>query len=62
VADTTGAGDTVLAAFTLALASGASHHEAAVLANIAGALKVRKLGTATVSREELQREIEETYC
>ena len=61
VADTTGAGDTVLAAFTLALASGASYHEAAVLANIAGALKVRKLGTATVSREELQHEIEDTY-
>jgi len=58
VADTTGAGDTVLAAFTLGLASGFPPGHAAFLANIAGALKVRKLGTATVSAEELRREIE----
>jgi len=58
VADTTGAGDTVLAAFTLGLAAGFPPGHAAFLANIAGALKVRKLGTATVSVEELRHEIE----
>jgi rfaE bifunctional protein kinase chain/domain len=51
--DVTGAGDTVLAAYTLALASGASALEAAHIANIAGGLVVMKRGTATVSRDEL---------
>jgi D-glycero-beta-D-manno-heptose-7-phosphate kinase len=51
--DVTGAGDTVLAAYTLALASGASPLEAAKIANIAGGLVVMKRGTATVSRQEL---------
>jgi D-glycero-beta-D-manno-heptose-7-phosphate kinase len=51
--DVTGAGDTVLAAYTLALASGASAVEAAHIANIAGGLVVMKRGTATVSRNEL---------
>jgi D-glycero-beta-D-manno-heptose-7-phosphate kinase len=51
--DVTGAGDTVLAAYTLALASGASALEAAHIANIAGGLVVMKRGTATVSRGEL---------
>lgn len=51
--DVTGAGDTVLAAYTLALAAGASPLEAAHIANIAGGLVVMKRGTATVSREEL---------
>jgi rfaE bifunctional protein kinase chain/domain len=51
--DVTGAGDTVLAVYTLALASGAAPLEAAHLANIAGALVVMKRGTATVSRGEL---------
>ena len=51
--DVTGAGDTVLAAYTLALASGASSLEAAHIANIAGGLVVMKRGTATVSRNEL---------
>lgn len=51
--DVTGAGDTVLAAFTLAIASGASALEAAHIANIAGGLVVMKRGTATVAREEL---------
>lgn len=51
--DVTGAGDTVLAAFTLSLACGASALEAAHIANIAGGLVVMKRGTATVSREEL---------
>lgn len=51
--DVTGAGDTVLAAYTLALACGAGALEAAHIANIAGGLVVMKRGTATVSREEL---------
>jgi rfaE bifunctional protein kinase chain/domain len=51
--DVTGAGDTVLAAYTLALASGASALEAAQIANIAGSLVVMKRGTAVVTRQEL---------
>jgi D-glycero-beta-D-manno-heptose-7-phosphate kinase len=51
--DVTGAGDTVLAAYTLALATGASPVEAAHIANIAGGLVVMKRGTATVSHSEL---------
>ena len=51
--DVTGAGDTVLAAYTLALTSGASPLEAAHIANIAGGLVVMKRGTATISRQEL---------
>jgi D-glycero-beta-D-manno-heptose-7-phosphate kinase len=53
VADVTGAGDTVLATFSLALASGASPLEAALLANFAGGVVVMKMGTATASAEEL---------
>ena len=51
--DVTGAGDTVLAAYTLALSCGASPLESAHIANIAGGLVVMKRGTATVSRTEL---------
>lgn len=51
--DVTGAGDTVIAAFTLALAAGASYLEAARLANIAGGIVVMKRGTATVAQGEL---------
>jgi D-glycero-beta-D-manno-heptose-7-phosphate kinase len=57
--DVTGAGDTVLAAYTLALACGASPLEAAHIANIAGGLVVMKRGTATVSRDELVAAIRE---
>lgn len=53
VADVTGAGDTVIAAFTAALAAGASTEEAARLANYAAGIVVMKRGTATVMREEL---------
>jgi bifunctional ADP-heptose synthase (sugar kinase/adenylyltransferase) len=53
VADVTGAGDTVIATFTLALASGATPAEAALLANCAGGIVVMKHATATVSAEEL---------
>ncbi|MGC1618611.1 MAG: PfkB family carbohydrate kinase [Candidatus Acidiferrum sp.] len=51
--DVTGAGDTVLAAYTVALACGASSLEAAHIANIAGGLVVMKRGTATVTHGEL---------
>ena len=53
VADVTGAGDTVIATFTAALAAGASTEEAAHLANYAGGIVVMKRGTATVSQAEL---------
>jgi len=53
VADVTGAGDTVIATFTAALAAGATTEEAAQLANYAGGIVVMKRGTATVSRDEL---------
>jgi D-glycero-beta-D-manno-heptose-7-phosphate kinase len=53
VADVTGAGDTVIATFTAALAAGATAEEAAHLANYAGGIVVMKRGTATVSQQEL---------
>jgi D-glycero-beta-D-manno-heptose-7-phosphate kinase len=52
--DVTGAGDTVIAVFTLALAAGASYVEAAHLANYAGGIVVMKPRTATVTRAELE--------
>ena len=58
VADVTGAGDTVIATFTLALAAGASYAEAAKLANYAGGIVVMKMGTATASNDELRHAIE----
>jgi D-glycero-beta-D-manno-heptose-7-phosphate kinase len=58
VADVTGAGDTVIATFTLALAAGASFPEAAKLANYAGGIVVMKMGTATVSNDELRHAID----
>jgi rfaE bifunctional protein kinase chain/domain len=59
VADVTGAGDTVIATFTLALLSGAAFLDAALLANLAAGLVVMKYGTATVSRAELRDAIRE---
>jgi rfaE bifunctional protein kinase chain/domain len=53
IADVTGAGDTVIATFTAALATGAEPEEAARLANYAGGIVVMKRGTATVTRDEL---------
>ena len=55
--DVTGAGDTVMATFALALASEASFSDAARLANYAGGLVVMKRGTATVSAAELEHSI-----
>jgi rfaE bifunctional protein kinase chain/domain len=57
IADVTGAGDTVMATVTLAVAAGASFYEAARLANYAGGLVVMKRGTATVSADELRRAV-----
>ena len=58
VADVTGAGDTVIATFTAALAAGASTEEAAHLANYAGGIVVMKRGTSTVSQQELLQVLE----
>jgi D-glycero-beta-D-manno-heptose-7-phosphate kinase len=53
VFDVSGAGDTVIASFTLAIAAGASPVEAAVLSNHAAGIVVGKVGTATTTPEEL---------
>jgi D-beta-D-heptose 7-phosphate kinase/D-beta-D-heptose 1-phosphate adenosyltransferase len=53
VFDVSGAGDTVIATFTLAIAGGASPLEAALLSNHAAGIVVGKIGTATVTAEEL---------
>jgi D-glycero-beta-D-manno-heptose-7-phosphate kinase len=57
IADVTGAGDTVISAFTVALATGAGAGEAAWLANVAGGVVVMKRGTATVSAAELSESL-----
>ena len=53
VYDVSGAGDTVLATLGLSIASGLTYFEAALLANIAAGIVVGKVGTATVTQEEL---------
>lgn len=53
VVDPTGAGDTVAATFTLAISAGATLRQAAYLGNLAGGEVVRKLGAATLTRQEL---------
>lgn len=55
--DVTGAGDTVIAAYSLALASDSSFPDAARLANYAGGLVIMKRGTASVTREELETSV-----
>jgi rfaE bifunctional protein kinase chain/domain len=57
--DVTGAGDTVVSALAVALASGASMVEAAVIANHAAGVVIREIGTASVTAEELVRSLEE---
>ena len=57
IADVTGAGDTVIATMTLALAAHGSFEEAARLANYAGGIVVMKRGTATVSADELRQAV-----
>jgi len=58
VFDIIGAGDTVVATVALALASGASIEQAAVIANHAAGVTVGKIGTSTVSLEELKRRVQ----
>ena len=55
--DVTGAGDTVMATYALAISAGASFAEAARMANHAGGIVVMKRGTATVSNDELLKSL-----
>lgn len=57
VFDVSGAGDTVIAAFTVAMSKGATKSEAAYIANFAAGIVVGKLGTATTNRKELLERI-----
>ncbi len=58
VFDVTGAGDTVVAALTLSLCSGASFWEAAVLGNLAASIVVRQFGTATTTADEMKEALQ----
>jgi D-beta-D-heptose 7-phosphate kinase/D-beta-D-heptose 1-phosphate adenosyltransferase len=58
VADLSGAGDTVIATLTAALAAGIAPEEAVAIANLAAGVVVEKLGTATVTRQELRQAFE----
>lgn len=58
VIDVTGAGDTVVSVFTLALAAGANNKNAAILSSIAGGIVVGKMGCANVTPDELRQAIE----
>jgi rfaE bifunctional protein kinase chain/domain len=57
IVDVTGAGDTVISVFTVALAAGATFRQATTLANHAGGIVVMKKGTATVSAAELKESL-----
>jgi D-beta-D-heptose 7-phosphate kinase/D-beta-D-heptose 1-phosphate adenosyltransferase len=57
VYDITGAGDMVMSMLALALAAGADYEQAIQLANVAGGLEVEKIGVATVTREEIMRDL-----
>jgi D-beta-D-heptose 7-phosphate kinase/D-beta-D-heptose 1-phosphate adenosyltransferase len=59
VFDVTGAGDTVLSVLSLGVAAGASLADAAILANMAAGVVVGKLGTASVSPQELEHALED---
>ncbi len=59
VFDVTGAGDTVVATIALAIAAGANLKEATMLANYAAGIKVSKIGTVAVSKQELQNTLKE---
>jgi len=61
VFDVTGAGDTVISTFTLALAAGASLRQAAELANYAAGIVVGKLGTASVTGPELLKAVQDNH-
>ncbi|MBI3755487.1 MAG: D-glycero-beta-D-manno-heptose-7-phosphate kinase [Deltaproteobacteria bacterium] len=62
VYDVSGAGDTVIGTVALAIGSGASFKEAAVISNFAAGIVVGKVGTATVAPAELKRALEESKC
>jgi D-beta-D-heptose 7-phosphate kinase/D-beta-D-heptose 1-phosphate adenosyltransferase len=57
VYDITGAGDMVLGVLGMALAAGAGYEQAIALANVAGGLEVEKIGVATVTRDEILRDL-----
>ena len=57
VYDITGAGDMVMSVLAMALAAGADYDAAIRLANIAGGLEVEKIGVATVTRDEILRDL-----
>lgn len=57
VYDITGAGDMVMSVLGIALASGADYEQAIQLANVAGGLEVEKIGVATVTRDEILRDL-----
>src|SRR5439155_15688672 len=57
VYDITGAGDMVMSVLGMALAAGADYEPAIQLANIAGGLEVEKIGVATLTRDELLRDL-----
>ncbi|MGQ9569919.1 MAG: D-glycero-beta-D-manno-heptose-7-phosphate kinase [Thermodesulfovibrionales bacterium] len=57
VYDVTGAGDTVIAAFTIAYASGANMEEAAIIANHAAGIVVGKIGTAVATPDEIKKSL-----
>lgn len=59
VYDVSGAGDTVVAVIAAGLAVGASYHDIAALANIAGGLVVAKVGTASIDKEEMIQALDE---
>lgn len=62
VYDVTGAGDTVISVFTLARAAGSSWEEAAKIANAAGGIVVGKIGTSTITTDELLETYKDIYC
>ncbi|MBS4029062.1 MAG: D-glycero-beta-D-manno-heptose-7-phosphate kinase, partial [Ignavibacteriales bacterium] len=57
VADVSGAGDTVISTLTLALASGATIQESAIIANFAGGIVVGEVGVVPISKEALRQEL-----
>ena len=59
VYDVSGAGDTVIATFGLALAAGASMKDAARLSNVAAGIAVAKLGTSVVTADELKQALQQ---
>lgn len=59
VYDVTGAGDTVIAVFTMALMGGASFLNSAVVSNVAAGIVVGKLGAAVVSKDDIMSKMEE---